>query len=62
LDASSDAFRFGDAFVDVFNSESGQPMPLTNDVRDEIKAAKKLRMPGWAVVCDYCLFPMRSAI
>jgi hypothetical protein len=31
--------------------ESSQPMSLTNDVRDEIKAAKKLRMPGWAVVC-----------
>lgn len=26
-------------------------MSLTNDVRDEIKAGKKLRMPGWAVVC-----------
>jgi hypothetical protein len=26
-------------------------MSLSNDVRDEIKAAKKLRMPGWAVVC-----------
>jgi hypothetical protein len=26
-------------------------MSLTNDVRDDIKAAKKLRMPGWAVVC-----------
>jgi hypothetical protein len=26
-------------------------MSLTNDVRDEIKAAKKLRMPGWAMVC-----------
>jgi hypothetical protein len=26
-------------------------MPLTNDVRGEIKAAKKLRMPGWVVVC-----------
>ncbi|HET6145737.1 MAG TPA: hypothetical protein VFE02_19695 [Candidatus Acidoferrales bacterium] len=26
-------------------------MPLTNDVRSDIKAAKKLRMPGWVVVC-----------
>ena len=26
-------------------------MSLTSDVRDEVKAAKKLRMPGWAVVC-----------
>ena len=26
-------------------------MSLTNDVRGEIKAAKKLRMPWWAVVC-----------
>jgi hypothetical protein len=26
-------------------------MPLANDVRGEIKAAKKLRMPGWVVVC-----------
>jgi hypothetical protein len=26
-------------------------MSLTNDVRGEIKGAKKLRMPGWAVVC-----------
>src|ERR1700761_8452372 len=31
--------------------KAGQPMPLTNDVRDQIKEAKKLRMPGWAVVC-----------
>ena len=28
-----------------------QAMSIANDVRDEIKAAKKLRMPGWAVVC-----------
>jgi hypothetical protein len=26
-------------------------MSLTNDVRDEIKAAKIQRMPGWVVVC-----------
>jgi len=26
-------------------------MSLTKTVRGEIKAAKKLRMPGWAVVC-----------
>ncbi len=26
-------------------------MSLTNNVRHEIKAAKKLRMPGWGVVC-----------
>ncbi len=26
-------------------------MSLTNEVRDEIKAAKKLRMPGWVVAC-----------
>jgi hypothetical protein len=26
-------------------------MSLANDVRDDIKAAKKLRMPGWVVVC-----------
>ena len=26
-------------------------MSLTNDVRGEIKAAKKLRMPWWAVAC-----------
>jgi hypothetical protein len=49
--ASRDAFRFDDGRVDVYNSESSQPMSLTNDVRDEIKAAKKLRVPGWAIVC-----------
>jgi hypothetical protein len=26
-------------------------MSLTNDVRHEIRDAKKLRMPGWGVVC-----------
>ena len=26
-------------------------MQLANDVKSDIKAAKKLRMPGWAVVC-----------
>jgi hypothetical protein len=26
-------------------------MSLANDVRREIKAAKKLRIPGWGVVC-----------
>lgn len=35
----------------VQNGEGDQPMSLANDVRREIKAAKKLRMPGWGVVC-----------
>lgn len=37
--------------MDVYNSENSQPMFLNNDIRDEIKAAKKLSMPGWATVC-----------
>jgi hypothetical protein len=35
----------------VQNREGDQRVSLGNDVRDEIEAAKKLRMPGWAVVC-----------
>jgi hypothetical protein len=33
------------------NLEGGQAMSLANDVRSEIKAAKKIRLPGWAVLC-----------
>jgi hypothetical protein len=33
------------------NLKGDQPMSIANAVRDELKAAKKLRMPGWAVVC-----------
>jgi hypothetical protein len=31
--------------------EGGQSMSLANDVGGEIKAAKKLRLPWWGVLC-----------
>jgi hypothetical protein len=35
----------------VTKSKRHQAMSLANGVRGEIKAAQKLRMPGWGVVC-----------
>ena len=32
-------------------SKSDQTMQLANDIKNDIKAAKKLRLPWWAVLC-----------